>query len=131
NVDKPETIVVPGNGSKDFTITVDISKDEDIYRNMFVEGFVKLEEITDTHPDLSIPFVGFYGDWNEPQILDGMSDLEEESYYGIAGMVDTNMYFMIPEKAAISPGTEDGINNGTDTITPVLSFMRNAEEVKY
>lgn len=47
-------------------------------------GFVKLEETTDTYPELSIPFVGFYGDWN-----------------------------------------------GTDSITPILSFLRNAEEVKY
>lgn len=45
-------------------------------------GFVKLEEITNTYPELSIPFVGFYGDWN-----------------------------------------------GSDSITPILSFLRNAEEV--
>ncbi len=131
NVNGPTEITVPAKGETSFSITVDISPDGELYRNMFVEGFVSLVEITDSHPNLSVPFVGFYGDWNEPEILDGMRDLEEESYYGAAGMIDSEFYYMSPGKAAISPGTDSGVINGTDTITPVLSFMRNAEEVKY
>lgn len=131
NITGPESITVPANGATEFTIKVDISGDEEIYRNMFVEGFVKLTEATNTYPDLSVPYVGFYGNWNEPKILDGMRDLKEKSYYGYSGMIDSKFYYMKPGKAAISPGTEFGELNGTDTITPVLSFMRNAEEVKY
>src|SRR5699024_604658 len=119
NVDGPSEVTVPGNGEASFSITVDISPDIELYRNMFVGGFISLVETTDTYPDLNVPFVGFYGDWNEPEILDGMRDLEEESFYEAAGMVDSELYYMTPGKAAISPGTEDGAINGTDTITPV------------
>jgi len=127
----PESITVPANGSIEFTIKVDISEDEEIYRNMFVEGFVRLTEVTDTYPELSVPYVGFYGNWDEPKILDGIRDLDEKSYYEYSGMIDSEFWYMEPGKAAISPGTIFGELNGTDTVTPVLSFMRNAEEVKY
>ena len=130
-VDAPETVTVPANGSTEFTINVDFSEDQNAYRNMFVEGFVTLTEVTDTHPTLSVPYVGFYGDWTEPSIIDGFEDLGEIPFYGMSGMVDTETYFMVPGKAAISPGTEDGKSDGTDTVTPVLSFLRNAEEVQY
>ncbi|MSS43961.1 S8 family serine peptidase [Anaerosalibacter bizertensis] len=131
NISSEETITVPANGSKNLKINIDFSKDSNIYENMFIEGFVKLEEITDTYPELSIPFVGFYGDWNGPEILDGMKDLNEESYYNISGMVNGKDYYMEPGKAAINPGIKTGRKNGTDSITPILSFLRNAEEVKY
>lgn len=130
NINGPSEITVPANSETNFSITVDFSSDSELYRNMFIEGFVSLKEVTDTYPSLNIPFVGFYGDWNEPEILDGMRDLEEKSYYDVAGMIDSEFYYMSPGKAAISPGTEDGLLNGTDTITPVLSFMRNAEIVE-
>jgi lactocepin len=130
-VDAPETVTVPANGSTEFTINVDFSEDQNVYRNMFVEGFVTLTEVTDTHPTLSVPYVGFYGDWTEPSIIDGFKDLGEIPFYGMSGMVDTETYFMVPGKAAISPETEDGKSEGTDTVTPVLSFLRNAEEVQY
>ena len=130
-VDAPGTVTVPANGSTEFTINVDFSGDENAYRNMFVEGFVTLTEVTDTHPTLSVPYVGFYGDWTEPSIIDGFEDLGEIPFYGMSGMVDTETYFMVPGKAAISPGTEMGEMNGTDTVTPVISFLRNAEKVEY
>lgn len=131
DISSEEIITVPANGSKNLKVNIDFSKDSNIYEDMFIEGFIKLEELTDTHPELSIPFVGFYGDWNRPEILDGMKDLNEKSYYNISGMVDNNGYYMEPGKAAINPGTKAGRRNGTDSITPILSFLRNAEEVKY
>lgn len=131
NVSSEETITIPANGSKNMKVNVDFSEDPGIYDDMFLEGFIKLEEVTDTYPELSIPFVGFYGDWNNPEILDGMKDLDEKSYYNFSGMVNNKDYYMEPGKAAINPGTKVGRKNGTDSITPVVSFLRNAEEIKY
>ncbi|SHH48007.1 S8 family serine peptidase [Sporanaerobacter acetigenes] len=124
-------ITVPANSSTEFTVSVDFSNDPEAYRNMFVEGFVRLEEVTNTHPNLTVPYVGFYGNWDEPSIVDGFKDLGEEAFYKMTGMLDNQNYFMIPGKAAISPGTPAGKLNGTDTVTPLLSFLRNAEEVQY
>lgn len=129
------TITVPANGSKEFTVKVDFTKDEDKYRNMFVEGFVTLTEATDTHPTLSVPYVGFYGKWDEPKILDGMNfiDPEGESYFESSGMIridaEDEGYFY--DEVIVSPGTEEGEYFGTDNVIPYLSFMRNAEKVKY
>ena len=37
---------------------------------MFVEGFLKLVSTTDGQCDLTLPFMGFYGDWESSQMLD-------------------------------------------------------------
>lgn len=134
NVSGDKQVAVPANGEKDFVVNVDFSGDPEIYRNMFIEGFVYLKETTDTHPELSVPYVGFYGDWNEPQILDGMVKLEgmdEKSYYGIGGMaylddIGEELY-LYEGKVVISPESIIGTNN----LLPVLSFLRNAENVEY
>ncbi|WP_077369480.1 S8 family serine peptidase [Anaerosalibacter sp. Marseille-P3206] len=130
-VSGPDTITIPAKDYVDFTLHVDFGMDEELYRNMFVEGFVRLADTSDTYPELSIPFLGFYGSWDEPEILDGFEELGEESYYGYAGMIDGEFNFMIPSKAAISPGTADGEIFGTNIVIPIPSFMRNAEEVRY
>lgn len=123
-------ITVPANGEKAFTVTVDISEDTEIYRNMFVEGYVKLTEATDTHPELSVPFVGFYGDWDEPRILDAMlHETEDKSYYERSQMLklDGDKLYFFGDKIAFSPVDSDESFN----VLPLLSFMRNAEEIQY
>lgn len=123
-------ITVPANGSKEIRIDVDFSKDKDIYDNMFIEGFVILKDTEDTNPTLSVPYVGFYGDWNEPRILDGLYGVDDKlSFYEKAGMIDAMGYYYNP--VAMSPGTLWGYYFGTNEVIPVLSFLRNAEEVQY
>lgn len=44
---------------------------DDTFKNgMFVEGFLKLESVTDGQCDLTLPFMGFYGDWEAAPLLD-------------------------------------------------------------
>lgn len=137
-IDKPETITVPANGEITFEVTVDIGTDSTIYRNMFVEGFVKLIDPNDENPELSVPYVGFYGDWGEPNILDGMRYIDPAgtSYFNMSGMLMVDFegyayYYDTPGRIYMSPGTLDGFINGTDNVLPYLSFLRNAEYVKY
>lgn len=137
-IDKPETITVPANGEITFEVTVDIGTDSTIYRNMFVEGFVKLTDPNDENPELSVPYVGFYGDWNEPKILDGMNYIDPEgtSYFEASGMLMVDFegyasYYTTPGRIYMSPGTIDGFLYGTDNVFPYLSFLRNAEYVSY
>lgn len=128
-VDAPKTITVPANGYYDFEVTVDLSSDETIYRNMFVEGWVELVDPNDNNPTLSIPFLGFYGDWTEPSILDNMKSLDKKgtSYFEESGMLlldkNGNAYYSSGKKVLINP---EKFN-----ILPYLSFLRNAEEVIY
>ncbi|NLK43197.1 MAG: S8 family serine peptidase [Tissierellia bacterium] len=134
---KPDTITVPANGECIFEVTVDIGTDPTVYRNMFVEGFVSLVDPNDINPDLSVPYVGFYGDWGEPRILDGMRFIDPagESYYEMSGMIFWNAYgagyYYTTPHIYMNPGTIAGYLEGTGNITPYLSFMRNAEWVDY
>lgn len=144
SVNAPETVSVPANGTADITITVDFSGDTSVYENMFVEGFVRLVDTTDTNPSVSVPFVGFYGDWSKPAIIDGLSlagfgsgfatDAFGPSYFKTSGfgfVSDDSLYLLDSAELNLSPGTENGAKFGTDNIMPILSFLRNAEEVNY
>ena len=137
DIDKPESVTVPANGEYVFEVTVDIGTDSTVYRNMFVEGFVTLLDPTDEKPTLSIPYVGFYGDWGEPTILDGMRFIDPagNSYFNTSGMLyrdaKGNGYFYTTPHIFMNPGTVAGNEKGTGNIMPYLSFMRNAESVNY
>ncbi|MDQ0857216.1 hypothetical protein QFZ72_000695 [Bacillus sp. V2I10] len=114
---------------------------KDVFKNgYFVEGFVTFS--AEGLSQLTVPYVGFNGDWGKAPILDAMNfDTENETFYGISGVVskdgeDFNFlgYDAFNEKVpfdgskiAISPNG-DGSN---DQLIPVLSFLRNAKEVKY
>ncbi len=44
---------------------------EDSFENgMYVEGFAKLKSTSSTQCDLTLPFLGFYGDWEDAPMLD-------------------------------------------------------------
>ena len=44
--------------------------EESFENGMYVEGFLNLESKTDGQCDLTIPFLGFYGDWDDAPMLD-------------------------------------------------------------
>ncbi|MGP4078995.1 S8 family serine peptidase [Pseudalkalibacillus sp. R45] len=147
-VDGKKYVSIPANSSVEFDVTVDLSNavdwaynaplDEIFENGYFVEGFVQLKDANDLLPELSIPYVGFKGDWDQAPILDGMKH-EESSFYGEAGMASAldGDYEYLGEnpadglvhdgKIAISPNG-DGVR---DDIVPYLTFLRNAKEVKY
>lgn len=137
DINAPETVTVPANGEIIFEVSVDIGTDSTIYRNMFVEGFVTLTDPADENPSLSIPYTGFYGSWDEPNILDGMRfiDPQGSSYFDSSGMIrfdsDGSGYYYNTPHIFMNPGTVSGHLMGTDNIMPYLSFLRNAEYVNY
>lgn len=128
--------------SKDITVEVDLSNAktelENIQKNgYFVEGFITLtnESQDVVLPDLSIPYLGFKGDWNKPPVLDQMI-YDTGSYYGAAGTVDEKGSYLghnpftkkySKDLIAISPNG-DGKN---EAVAPVLSFLRNSKTVEY
>lgn len=137
-VDSPDTITVPANDQIEFEVRVDIGSDPTIYRNMFVEGFVVLSDVNGNNPNLSVPYVGFYGNWGEPKIIDGMRFIDpvDSSYFQLSGMLyadlfGTAYYYNTSNRIYMSPGTIDGLIFGTDNVLPYMSFLRNAEFVNY
>lgn len=43
--------------------------DDNFKNGMFVEGFIRLVSKTEGQNDLSIPFLAFYGDWDDAPML--------------------------------------------------------------
>jgi lactocepin len=161
-------IVVPANQEVDFNVKIDLSRAytyymkitdaknfpnagtysypvsyiDSLYENgTFIEGFVRLVDETDTNPTLSIPYVGFYGEWDKAPIIDATNyDANGRSFYEATGMAWMNeatgkAYYLgydatkggnpNADNIAFSPNG-DGI---ADNAVPILSFLRNAREL--
>lgn len=144
-------VAVPANGSVTIEVEIDLSEaqvftpnaggmtsPEVIFPNgYFVEGFVTLSN--ETQPELSVPYVGFKGDWNAAPVLDELIYDDHESFYEEAAMLyakgDKKFYLgynpftkgFEQARIAISPNGD----GEQDQIIPKLSFLRNAKEVKY
>ncbi len=149
-------ITVPANGEVSFTVQVDVSNakvvdpsitgnwetpvaiDEVFPNGYFVEGYVTLTDSADVAPELSVPYVGFKGEWDAAPILDG-TKYDESSFYGMAGAVyeagesynylgyDPIADAFRSDAIAISPNG-DGVQ---EELIPVLSFLRNAKQVEF
>ncbi|MTW85226.1 S8 family serine peptidase [Virgibacillus dakarensis] len=142
-------IEVPANGEATVTVTVDVSSVDEQLGEFFtngywLEGFVTLTDPTDTNPEISVPYVGFKGEWDKAPIMDKPM-WDDETYYGMTGVAtfqgkdeegndqygflgeDQQTAEIDPEKIAFSPNG-DGVQ---DDALVILSFLRNAKEVKF
>ncbi len=64
-------VTVPANGRKTVTVTIDMSSyasflNERFPNGIYVEGYVTLSGGV----NLSVPYLGFYGDWDAPSVID-------------------------------------------------------------
>ncbi|MEG1257345.1 S8 family serine peptidase [Clostridium sp.] len=143
NVDQ---VVVPVKGTAKITGTINLANAvgcdsgtsvEEMFKNGgYVEGFVTLKDSKDINPELSIPYVGFKGEWDKAPIIDAsIYDKENPSFYGFTSLVSADKMEFLGvdineesngDKIAFSPNG-DGSN---DAITPVLSYLRNAKELE-
>ena len=73
------TIIVPASGEA--TVGVDVTPraafDSYVAQNApngtFLDGFVRLTSKTASQPDLTVPYMGFYGDWGKAPIFDALA----------------------------------------------------------
>ncbi|CAM3660793.1 S8 family serine peptidase [Hathewaya histolytica] len=126
-------------GREKVKVSLEIPKS--LKRNNFVEGFIEFKSKTDSNPSLSVPYMGFYGDWGEPENIDKPL-WEDHRFNGSA--VTSNLFFLdkelgedesrstedkrfiVPEDIAFSPD-EDGFY---DYAVPALCVLRNLSELK-
>ncbi|WP_010529997.1 S8 family serine peptidase [Lentibacillus jeotgali] len=126
------TIEVPANGKTTFEVTINVSEFDKDLKSTFtngywLEGFVTLTDPTDTNPTLSVPYVGFKGEWDDAPIFDSA---DESSYYGMTGIateLSDGEYGFFEGEAVISPNGDDEL----DSALLVVSFLRNAKEVSF
>lgn len=82
------SVTVAANGTATFSTTLTLTAeqkkllDEQFPNGTYVEGFITLENAE--HPQLCVPFMGFYGDWTAAPIFDEntwMSEVEEGQHF--------------------------------------------------
>lgn len=151
-----QEITVPASGTVTVTVPVSLNQPDRDYMDSFangtyIEGFVTLTPSFSTQPTLSIPYMGFYGDWTQAPIIDAtdygdvLNDKENnwsQAYVNTAasnsleGTVNTylgdNPYhdgqLYSSERNAISPNGDDYM----DTLSFVYTgLLRNVKALNY
>ena len=151
-----QEITVPASGTVTVTVPVSLNQPDRDYMDSFangtyIEGFVTLTPSSGTQPTLSIPYMGFYGDWTKAPIIDAtdygdvLNDKENnwsQAYVNTAasnsleGTVNTylgdNPYHSgesyLAARNAISPNGDDYM----DTLSFVYTgLLRNVKNLHY
>ena len=157
NIDAPQTVTVPAGGTTDVSMTITLNDEakaffeEHFEAGMYVEGFVKLQGVEangETPVNLGIPFLGFYGDWNYPAMIEVNANYYQDNptysqrYANIVGYksgntiqglginpyVDMTEAQFLADRGAVSPnndGSYDSIN------VLYANLMRNAANLEY
>ena len=149
--DAPESIVVPAGET--VTLTLNIAADEELlaYYDEYMpvggmfEGWVRFIALDEDGVDLSVPFLGYIGDWDEPSMLDrgyywqvatGETSLQTNGSvhyntvgFGVEQGLGLNRYWDMTgqnynsDRNAVSPNG-DGIYDEVNTFQ--YSMMRNS-----
>lgn len=152
-----QTVKVAANGTETVSVLVTLSETDKQYitssfkNGTYIEGFVTLTPSSGTQPMLSIPYMGFYGDWTKAPIIDAtdygtyLNDKENswsQAYINTAasssleGTVNTylgdNPYHdgvtYLADRNAISPNDDDYM----DTLSFVYTgLLRNVKALNY
>ncbi|WDV46732.1 S8 family serine peptidase [Clostridiaceae bacterium M8S5] len=138
-------IMVMPKSSVDVQVTIDLEDAKGLISNAtmnemfenggFVEGFILFRELfaDDDKPALSIPYCGFYGDWDQAPVLDG-TKYDKKSFYNNSGILDGAKYYYLGQnpdqtfdasKIAFSPNGDKTY----DTILPLFAFLRNVRSI--
>ena len=116
-----------------FTLSPDCSQG-----NHYIEGWVRFESLSDTQPDVAVPYLGFVGDWNAEPIMvkpgesygANHSDLTTSllSVAGSMGKLPVNNETKPYVLGEFSPANQDG---WMDYVVPSMSMFRGASDIKY
>ncbi len=108
-VELPDSVNVPANGSVTVEATLTLTENDKAYlaqfpNGIYVEGYLYATPETSAEGEqavtLTMPMVGFYGDWSDADIFDSHS-LQNEDYYSLyptvaftyLSQLGTNPYF--------------------------------------
>ncbi|KAF5064022.1 Subtilase family protein [anaerobic digester metagenome] len=142
-------VTVPANGSK--TVKLTINFDEGVGKdptstltwNQYLGGYVRFVSQDGKNTDLTVPVLGFYGDWEEPGVLDEWvwnlddSDPTNDPEFQLTSLVnatETDLYFLNHNAPIwINPESDSPFREvyGTDTVGLLGTMLRNAEEINF
>ncbi len=91
------SVVVPAGGTAEVTVTITCKSAFTAWaaantpNGTFVDGFTFFNA-TDGGVDLSVPFMGFYGDWSDALALDGAADEDYHAFGTVLVNAETGYY---------------------------------------
>ena len=145
-------VTVPAGGSVEVEVAVVLSAEDKAYMDanypngIYVDGFVRcFPHNTDEAVALSLPFMGFYGDWSAARVFDGTWYYDEDldtynRYWNVIftnfgtgnAYLGTNPYISgakyDPSNNVLSPDG-DGYNDYIDEM--YLALMRSAKKITF
>ncbi len=95
-----DVIHVPANGTATVNVSVTLSEADKAYMDqhyangIYVDGFVRLYAQDEGAVDMSLPFMGFYGDWSAARVFDSgwyYQDDSEFAYHRYYNVIFTTM----------------------------------------
>ncbi|RXJ01686.1 lactocepin [Anaerobacillus alkaliphilus] len=142
NGEEVNSVEVPAGQTVTVSFEIDLSEaelswpgglaKEEFPNGYFAEGFVEFVDPTDSNPTLSVPFVGFNGQWGDVPIVDA-SRYTAETFYGYTGMLNQDLNFIGFDPFVGYEGADDrfAFSPKKTTVFPIISMLRNASEVQY
>ena len=144
-----DTVNVPANGTATVTVNMQLTEEgkqqlAEFTNGTFLDGFVMLDSNNEDGIDLSLPYLGFYGDWADAPIFDEtLYDDGEASTYDMSGLylinyadytgypLGINMITADMESASADKIAVASRSLGYYMVTPVLGMLRNSKEMTY
>lgn len=141
----PKVTVAPGKRAE---VKVTLTIPQGATRNQFAEGFISFAPEDTSLPVLRVPYFGFFGDWDEPRIMDqplweaGSQEKRTgvkttwyhdkrndkwryRDYLGVTGVKEDGTVQIDPGQIAFSPNGDGHY----DVAAPSITFLRNARQV--
>lgn len=148
NVKLPQTVTLSSNSETDIAVSVSLTEegknniDEQFPNGIFIEGYVKLTPLSGDTVELSIPFMGFYGDWDslpmfDSTIYDDKAPSNCEMRLGQFRNLDGGGYILGGNSYVdgLADYNEDKIaiqgGDKTKNVTAVTSLLRNADTLTF
>ena len=144
-VDSPQSfdgkeVSVAGKSSEVVWLDFDYTSADEIKINNFLEGFIELKEVDD-ESTLSIPFLGFYGDWESERAIDAFqvkeadSDKREVQFY-VNKLVNAASSMFITSATLRLPVVDDTLYFSPSgayhkDVAVRLAPLRNMDEIEY
>ena len=144
-VDSPQSfdgkeVSVAGKSSEVVWLDFDYTSADEIKINNFLEGFIELKEVDD-ESTLSIPFLGFYGDWESERAIDAFqvkeadSDKREVQFF-VNKLVNAASSMFITSATLRLPVVDDTLYFSPSgayhkDVAVRLAPLRNMDEIEY
>ena len=127
-----DSVTVPAKSSVTVTVTVTPKREFASYANAnatkgtFIDGAVTFTS-TEGQPDLTVPYMGFYGSWGDPSVFDGKWDGNENAGVHLYGSTLKNLTSSMPLGDVNPLYNHDDIREAQQS-DPDLFYVSRSEE---